>query len=823
MNSKKVFIVSLGLIIIVYSLFVVSYWNYTHDREQRRVDSHGKVIASAMWDFEAEGMREYFQLACKAYYYKHVLVAQSTGEAIIELDHSLQPMDRFLFSIGLFPISIIESDVIYKEQVIGRVTVKWHNSIIYISFYVLILAILLATVLYFFLRTTKAKQELEVRVEERTTHLQKEITERKQAKKELEQFAQRLAVHVKQTPLGVIEWDLNFKVAQWNKAAEKIFGYTYDEALGQHAADIIVPDLAREHVDHIWKDLIAKKGGTSSTNINITKDGEQLICDWYNTTLIDPQDAVIGVASLVLDITERKKAENEIREQKSFIQDAIDVLTDTFFVFDPFDNKALLWNKAFEKISGYTNKEISSLKAPENYYSKEDFEKACNYVENILSGETGTVDLELICKDGVRVPTEYSASVLRDGEGKPKTIISIGRDVSERKIAESEKRDLESQLRQAHKMEAIGTLAGGIAHDFNNILAAMLGYAEIAIDEVQKGSEAQKDIQEVIVAGKRAKELVKHILAFSRKSEQERSPVSIHLIVVEALKLLRASIPTTIDIQFNADSKCGSILANPTQVHQVIMNLCTNAAQAMDENGGILEVTINNFEFSNKEMKNEPIIKLGQYIKLTVRDTGPGIDQNNITRIFDPYFTTKDIGKGSGMGLAVVQGIVQSHDGIITVDSKPGKGVTFNVFFPQIEETLEYEVEKRELLPIGAERILIIDDEVSVANMTKRRLERLGYHVTKEIDSIVALELFRSNPNAFDLIITDQTMPKMTGEQLANELKGIKPDIPIILCTGYSSKIDAEGAKGFNFSAFIMKPVARKELANTIRDVLDVV
>ncbi len=383
----------------------------------------------------------------------------------------------------------------------------------------------------------------------------------------------------------------------------------------------------------------------------------------------------------------------------------------------------------------------------------------------------------------------------------------------------AERKNIEIQLRQAHKMEAIGTLAGGIAHDFNNILAAILGYADMAKDDLPYYSPVKYQIEQVIKAGNRAKDLVKQILHFSRNKAEERVPVQIHLIANEALKLLRATIPTTIEIIQNIDPTCGNILAEPTQIHQVLLNICTNAAQAMDAEGGTLTVSLGGCKLTENTSLDST--KSKEYIRLSVKDTGPGIDDDLHDRIFDPYFTTKEVGKGSGMGLAVVAGIVRSHGGIIQVGSKPGEGSEFKVLFPRLEEKTQQDSEFSSPPPTGNERILIVDDDESMTDMTKLRVERLGYQVTATTSSKEALETFRSQPDSFDLVITDQTMPELTGEKLAKELLRLRHDIPIIICTGYSSNLDAEKANFVGISAFIMKPVDKSELARTIRNVLE--
>ena len=386
---------------------------------------------------------------------------------------------------------------------------------------------------------------------------------------------------------------------------------------------------------------------------------------------------------------------------------------------------------------------------------------------------------------------------------------------------EEDKKKLKARLSQAQKMEAIGTLAGGIAHDFNNILAAIIGYAELAILEVPDGSKVKQDLMEIFKAGNRAKDLVQQILTFSRQSDMEKKPVRVSRIVKEALKFLRASLPTTIEIRENIEKDIGTIEADPTQIHQILMNLCTNAHHAMREEGGILEVTLTNVDMDAYTIRQYPDISSGPYVRLSVSDTGHGITPDVKERIFDPYFTTKGVGEGTGLGLAVVHGIVKDHAGAITVYSETGKGTTFHIFLPVIEKAEEPKKETMGPLPTGHERILFIDDDPSLVEIGREILGKLGYDVVAKTSSIEALELFREQPDKFDLVITDMTMPNMTGDRLAAELMKIRPDIPTILCSGFSEKMSNEKADALGIKNFLMKPIVMKDLAKTIRKVLD--
>jgi signal transduction histidine kinase/ActR/RegA family two-component response regulator len=380
----------------------------------------------------------------------------------------------------------------------------------------------------------------------------------------------------------------------------------------------------------------------------------------------------------------------------------------------------------------------------------------------------------------------------------------------------------ERQLQQVLKIQAIGTLAGGIAHDFNNILFPIVGYTELTMDEVPEDSVAHNNLEEILKAAHRAKDLVQQILTFSRQSGQERKPVKVQSIITEALKLLRASIPASIDIIHKIDDDCQPVMGDATQIHQVIMNLCTNAYHAMQDKGGTLKVNLSEVDVDYEETIEKIGMQPGKHLQLLVTDEGCGMDAAVLERIFEPYYTTKEQGKGTGLGLSVIHGIAKNHRGDITVASTPGKGTTFKVYLPIIEDgDTAAEFEPSNGAAKGNERILLIDDEEQIVSMEQQMLENLGYEVTARTDSTEALKEFSEKPQNFDLVITDMTMPHMTGDALAQKLLNIKPDIPVILCTGFNEDITEEKALAMGIQKFVMKPVIKNDLASTIRTVLD--
>jgi signal transduction histidine kinase/ActR/RegA family two-component response regulator len=382
--------------------------------------------------------------------------------------------------------------------------------------------------------------------------------------------------------------------------------------------------------------------------------------------------------------------------------------------------------------------------------------------------------------------------------------------------------DSERQMQQVLKLQAIGTLAGGIAHDFNNILFPIIGYTELTMDDIAEDHPARRNLEEILKAANRARELVQQILTFSRQNGRERKPIRVQVIVREALRLLRASIPKTIDIVADLEDDCKAIMGDPTQIHQVLMNLCTNAYQAMQTTGGTLEVQLTETNIGYEETVKRLGIKMGPHLHLSVRDRGVGMEPAVLERIFEPYYTTKEPGKGTGLGLSVIHGIVKNHGGFIKVESAPGKGSTFHVYLPTLEDSETNIAEEAFLEKTGgSERILLVDDEPQIVDMEKQILERLGYRVTARASSLEALDTFNAHPEQFDLVITDMTMPQMTGDRLARRLWDIRPDLPVILCTGYNEMISEDKAAAMGIRKFLLKPVDKDELALAIRAALN--
>ena len=537
---------------------------------------------------------------------------------------------------------------------------------------------------------------------------------------------------------------------------------------------------------------------------------------------------LIGVASQTAASIINARSFKKIQESERQYRLLADNISDVIWTLDLSQSRFAYFSPSVERMLGFTPEEMLQLEL-HDILTPDSYERATKVIAEELAREKSpaadpyrsrTLELEQCRKDDSTIWSEVTASFLRDPSGEVVAILGASREISEKKLAEQEKQNLETRLQQAQKMEAIGTLAGGIAHDFNNILMAVLGYTEMALDDAEDGGLLHNNLQEVLVAGNRAKDLVKQILAFSRQAEQELRPVQVGPIVKEAIKLLRASLPSTVEIEQDIQSPSAT-LADPTQIHQVLMNLCTNADHAMRDTGGTLTISLSEVAVDSEFEARRLGINTGEYLCLRVGDTGDGMPAEVMKRIFDPFFTTKEPDKGTGMGLSVVHGIIKSHRGAITVQSEVNIGTTFKVLLPIIQSQVDPSADSGGGLPTGNERILFVDDEKTLADLGRQMLERLEYSVECRTSSIEALELFKVKSANFDLVITDMTMPNLTGEKLAQQLMSIRPDIPVILCTGFSEQISEEKAKKMGISEFIFKPLVMDKLAKTVRAALD--
>jgi PAS domain S-box-containing protein len=605
-----------------------------------------------------------------------------------------------------------------------------------------------------------------------------------------------------------------------NSSVTRTFGVPLEQIVGKTLRELpsAGSPMQVETLISKVKEVFDRGAPTTAEACWVTPKGERVV-EIRHIPEFDQQGKVATVLGITRDITARKQAEKEQQQLRQQFTNALetahlghweyDVKTDCFTFNDQFYK---IYRTTAEQVGGY---QMSCRQYTRRFVHPKDM----GLFEAEIRKAAAASDLKasdqlehrILYADGGVGYINVRYFVVRDENGNTVKTYGVNQDVSDSK-------NRERQFQQAQKMESIGILAGGIAHDFNNILSSIIGFTELALEETPSGTALEDNLQEVYSAGQRARELVAQILTFARQSDEKKSPIPPSAVASEVLKFIRSTIPTTIAIQ--QEIKSGAlIMGNATQVYQLLMNLCTNAAQSMEDAGGVLKVSMKDVVFDAKVSAID--IGLGPYVEIKVSDTGVGISPDVMDSIFDPYFTTKSPGVGTGMGLAVVHGIVESCRGKISVDSQLGKGTTFTIHLPVTRKRADLHVEKCGLAPMGQERILFVDDEAPITKMGGQILGRLGYSVITKTSSIDALALFKAKPDDFDLVVTDMTMPHMTGDKLAIELMKIKHDIPVILCTGYSQKISNDTASKIGAKAIIYKPIVKVDLAKIVRNVLD--
>ncbi|MBN2013171.1 PAS domain S-box protein [candidate division KSB1 bacterium] len=656
-----------------------------------------------------------------------------------------------------------------------------------------------------------------------------DVTQRKQSVKALRESEEKYRGLYRDAALGIFHSTFDGKFIDVNSALARMLGYDSPEDVLESIYNIAEQIYAEPPKrDAIVQQTIRDGGIVHIENFYRRKDGSTWNGLLHLRTIKNTKGQPDHFEGFVEDITERKQAEEALSKSEAQLANALQMAHAGHWEYD-IDSDTFTFNDNFYRIFRTTAEEVGGYHMSAAEYSR----RFCHpddaslvAIETKASMETTDpafsrqLEHRILYADGEIGYILVRFFIVKDEQGRTVKTFGVNQDITERKRAEEEKAKLEAQLRRSQKLETIGTLAGGIAHDFNNILTPIMGYADIALSNLKPNDPLADDLGHILKGAIRAKDLVEQILTFSRQIEKERKPLSLHLIVKEAVKLLRPSIPTTIDIRQRIDSSCDKIMADASEMHQVIVNLCTNAYQAMEETGGILTIEVKQVEIDADNAKFHHHLIEAEYVRLTVSDTGVGMDDKTLDRIFEPFFTTKSVDKGTGMGLSVVHGIVRKHNGDIIVYSQLGKGTTFHVYIPTIKSVDETDM--KEPIPIhgGHESVLVVDDEPAVGNVLVKMLERLGYKVERYSSSIDALKEVHRRFDAFDLLISDLTMPNMTGLELAEQIRKIRSDIPVIIMTGYGDNLTDDVQKRYDIQKVIAKPIDLRELSNAIRQVI---
>jgi PAS domain S-box-containing protein len=637
--------------------------------------------------------------------------------------------------------------------------------------------------------------------------LRGEVARGKQLEKALRASEKQFRAFVENSVDGVLVTDAETsRMVYANPAIRHLLGYSQQEMAEMTVAQIYpVQDL--ESVQKQFEDLAKGLKPMARAVPCRRKNGTTVYVDIAAKPFeLDGSYFVVG---FFRDVTERLKAEEERRRLAEVVTHSPNIV----MIMDT-QRRIQYVNPAFERITGFSAAEAvgQTPSLLENGMHDHSFFKEMWNIIRTGSQWTGRITNKR--RDGRLYNLEADIISIKDEDDRIKNFAAIMRDITHEE-------DMAAQLRQAQKMEAIGTLAGGIAHDFNNILTALLGFSELGLMTSGKGSRTHEHFSAIYDAGQRAKDLVAQILTFSRLNEECHKPIYLFTILKEALKLLRSTLPSTITFKTNICKENIYIMADATAIHQIVMNLCTNAAHAMQRHGGTLTVNLEKVVLTSKETAVHSHIKPGPHLKLSIGDTGHGMTRDVLDHIFEPYFTTKEKGEGTGLGLSVVHGIVQNHGGMITVNSEPGNGSTFDIFFPVVAVKYKAAKPRPEQVPRGSERILFVDDEIPLVRLAQQMLTSLGYEVTTFTDSREALADFEAFPEKYDMVISDMTMPHLTGQDLARIMLALRPGIPFILCTGYSSKLNQEQIKAAGIKSVLKKPFSLATISKQIRVIFD--
>ncbi|MBF0448433.1 MAG: response regulator [Magnetococcales bacterium] len=634
-----------------------------------------------------------------------------------------------------------------------------------------------------------------------------------QKKQNLRKSERRYQSILEATSDIIWELDLEANFTYISLQVEEVLGYKPAEIIGLLSGFDLMPAQEAEKMRSEFLEFVSSaKPFKGLVNINLHKNGRKVVLESNGSPFFDDNGKLMGFRGVDRDITERVQVEKRLIDSENRFRSLYENAPLAYQSLDK-GGRLIAVNNAWRRVLGYKQSDEvvgrwfgDLLLPPSQAQFKKQFQKF------LSNGEIHNVEFELICANGSSKQISFEGRTTTDEQGKFIQTHCLLTDITERK-------QLESRLSQAQKMEAIGTLTGGIAHDFNNILGSILGYNELALEEVQENESVAYCLSQVHIAALRAKDLVAQLLSFSRQSKIEVKPLQVSPLLKEMVKLVRPTVSTNVQINTHLSSSDCLISADATGIHQIIMNLCSNAAYAMEDTGGCLDIYLEHLFLNEQEAKNM-LLSTGSYVRLSFADTGSGIEATNISRIFDPFFTTKELGRGTGLGLSVVHGIVQSYGGAITVETELGKGTTFRVLFPALKphpDPIPLKLPSVRKICNTKKTVLFVDDEPGLVEVGSMQLKAMGYSVIASNDSQEALEIFNNDPNRIDLVFTDQSMPRLSGFELAKKILSIRPDLPIFICTGFSQTITPEMIRKAGIRDLLMKPLTMADLSAALQ------
>ena len=788
--------------LLLLILLTVMYWNKAVTRTKHRIQEHANIVANSVWNLHKNATVEYLNAVAEHDGYKSLTI-RDTNDEVFAASNVPAPsgIDHLLISLHLIPEVPLSAPIIYKDYQIGQIHAVWRNKSIYTYFYALIIATLFLSTLYLHLQILDNNQNLE-----------KEILNRTRTLKESEQrFRAIFDNHYQLT--GLVSPDGILISA--NRSSLDLIDCQEEDIIGMSFCDCPWwPKGSPLHED--MKQAVHEAQAGKFVRLELSfKDlkGTSRTVDFSLKPVFDEDNNLIYIIPEGRDITVLKQAQKEIVREQLFSEAVIESLPGIFYVCNE-QLQLVRWNKSFELISGYSPDELL-LKSVLDFFHPEQKDFLIRRLKERMDNiQAPPIELAAKPKNGSQKIFLFSSSMVEvDGT---RYLIGTGVDINDRK-------KMEAELRQAQKMEAIGTLAGGIAHDFNNILSAIIGFTELSQLEMKHDPKVSGFLAGIHQAAIRARDLVQQILTLSRKKDNSRLPLQIAPLLKEVLRLIRSTIPSTINIETDIGAREAMVLADPTQIHRVFVNLFTNGYQAIGDNNGTLKVSLQQITVNKEKPITGRVLPDGQYIRIRISDSGRGMDKETMQRIFEPYFTTKEPGKGTGLGLALVDSIIREHEGAITVDSSLNKGTTFSICLPLItdkpDELLEPPLQADQAA--GKEHYIVcVDDEPYILDILEEFLQEQGYRTTAFAGGAEALEYICTTDDPIDLVITDMTMPNMTGLELGRKIFSERPQLPVILCTGYSRTVDHRQALKEGFSRYIQKPVILAELISAIEELL---